>query len=143
LTAARWFAEGKSQAQVARLLDVSRQSVSRWHRVWQERGEAGLRAAGRAGRRSRLTPQDLQRLEQALLEGPKAQGYATQLWTLERIGRLIARLSGVRYHSSSVWKILRRLGWSTQRPQRQAKERDEKAIARWEKRRWPQRKRGR
>jgi hypothetical protein len=30
------------------------------------------------------------------------------------------------------------LGWSLQRPTRQARERDEAAIARWKRERWPQ-----
>lgn len=143
LQAARWFAQGKSQAEVARLLGVSRQSASRWYQAWQRGGAAGLKSAGRIGRRPRLTLERLQQVEQALLQGARAHGYASDLWTLPRIARLIWQLTGVRYHPGHVWKILRGMGWSAQRPQRQAKERDEQAISRWKRRRWPQRKRGR
>ena len=122
---------------------MSRRAASNWYQAWQESGEAGLKAAGRAGRKPRLNAAQLKRVEQELLRGPMAQGYATDLWTLPRIADLIARLTGVRYHSGHVWKLMRRLGWSLQRPEQQAKERDEEAIRRWQKRRWPQRKRGR
>ena len=143
LKAARLFRKGRSQAEVVSALGVSRQSVSRWHRVWQREGEAGLKAAGRAGRKPKLTAAQLSQVEQALLRGPLAQGYATILWTLPRLARLIATLTGVKYHPGHVWRILRALDWSLQRPEHRAKERDDDAIARWQKRRWPQRKRGR
>lgn len=143
LKAARLFGKGKSQAEVVRALGVSRQSVSRWHQAWQREGEPGLKAAGRAGRKPKLTPAQLAQVEQELLRGPLAHGYATSLWTLPRIARLIATLTGVTYHPGHVWRILRALDWSLQRPEHRAKERDDKAIARWQKRRWPQRKGGR
>jgi transposase len=143
LEAARLFAQGNARAQVARLLGVSCRAACNWYQVWRERGEAGLKAAGRAGRKPRLTPAQLAQVEQALLRGPVAQGYATELWTLPRIARLIAKLTGVKYHSGHVWRILRGLGWSLQRPAHQAKQRDEEAIRHWQKRRWPARKGGR
>jgi len=143
MEAARLFAEGNSRAQVARLLGVSCRAACNWYQVWRERREVGLKAAGRAGRKPRLTLAQLAQVEQALLRGPLAQGYATELWTLPRIVRLIARLTGVKYHSGHVWRLLRGLGWSLQRPAPQAKERDDEAITRWQKRRWPARKTGR
>jgi transposase len=42
------------------------------------------------------------------------------------------------YHPGHVWKFLRQLGWSCQRPAGRALERDEKAIERWQKERWPE-----
>lgn len=143
MKAARLFGEGRSQAEVVRALGVSRQSVSRWYRAWQREGKPALKGAGRAGRKPKLTPAQLGQVEQALLRGPLAHGYATLLWTLPRIAALIARLTGVQYHPGHVWRILRAMGWSLQRPEHRAKERDEEAIMRWQKRRWPQRKKGR
>jgi len=141
--AARLFAEGNSRAQVARASGVSWQAASNWFQAWQQDGEAGLKAAGRAGRKPKVTAAQLAQVEQELVRGPTAHGYATDLWTLPRIARLIKQLTGVRYHSGHVWKIMRGLGWTLQRPEHRAKERDEEAVQRWHKRRWPQRKRGR
>jgi transposase len=142
LRAGRLFARGKTRAQVARELGVSRVSAGRWYGLWEHEGIEGLRGPGRTGRHPRLEASQLQQLEAALLAGPAAHGYQTQVWTLPRIARLIRKLFGVSYHPGHVWRILRRMGWSAQRPERQAKERDEAGIARWHKRRWPQRKRG-
>ena len=143
MEAARLFRRGFSQAEVARTLGVTPKSASRWHQAWREGGRRALRAAGRAGRKPRLSERQLRRLEQELLKGPQAQGYATQLWTLPRIAGVIEKLFGVRYHPGHVWYLLRRLGWSCQRPGRQAKERGEEGIRRWLAENWPRIKRGR
>ncbi len=140
--AARLFAQGASQAEVARTLGVSEQSTGRWHRDWEAGGEEALRAAGRAGRPSRLTTEQLEQLEETLLAGPARWGYRTELWTLSRIAEVIRALFGVRYHPGYVWWILRRLGWTCQRPATRAKERDEEAVQRWLKEKWPEIERG-
>jgi transposase len=141
--AAGMFARGVSQADVARELAVSRQSVSRWYADWQRGGKAALKAAGRAGRMPRLSATQLAQVERALHRGPRAHGFATDLWTLDRVAAVIEAVTGVRYHRGHVWKLLRdKLGWSRQRPARRAVERDDEAIARWVAEQWPRIKRG-
>jgi transposase len=108
------FAEGRSQAEVARLLHVSRQSAGRWFHVWRCEGRPGLEDIGQPGRRPRLSAQDRERLEQALLRGPRAYGYATENWTLRRIARVIEETCHVRYHPGHVWHLLSQMGWSCQ-----------------------------
>ena len=83
------------------------------------------------------TPQ-LAEVEQALLDGVAANGFVGELWTLDRIGLVIERLTGVRHHPAHLWALLRhRLGWTVQRPIRQAAERDQDTINRWVKQTWP------
>ena len=138
LTAVRLLARGRSQAEVARQLGVHRQSVYRWQQQLARQGRAGLKYPGRAGRKPKLTAAELRRLERLLRAGPGASGYVTALWTLERVAEVIERAFGVRYHPGHVWRVLRRLRWSCQRPVGKARERDEKAIAHWKKVRWPE-----
>ena len=136
--AARLFAAAtETQAAIARRLGVSRQSVLRWYRAWRKGGRPALRAAGRAGRKPRLTPEELCRIEVALREGPRAHGFRTQLWTLPRVARLIQRLTGVSYHPGHVWRLLGTLNWTLQRPAQRARERNEAAIEHWKATRWP------
>jgi transposase len=130
--------KGMSEAEVARRVGVHRQSVNRWAKQIEERGRAGLKGAGRAGRKSRLGEADLNRLEQTLKRGAEALGYETNLWTLERVAALIERDFGVKYHAGHVGWLLKRLRWSCQRPTGRAVERDEAAIKRWKKQRWPE-----
>jgi transposase len=138
LKAARLLQQGVHQSEVARRVGVHRQSVSRWARQLEEAGRAGLKRARRAGRKPKLTTTDLKRLEQGLKRGPEALGYATSLWTSQRVAHLIEQECGVRYTTTHVWRLLKQLGWSCQRPVGRALERDEEAIRRWKKRRWPE-----
>ena len=114
-----------------------RQNAHRWHRQWQQGGRAALRAAGRAGRRPKLDTRARRQVERALGQGALAHGFDSDLWTLKRVALVIERLTGVRHHPSHIWRILRAMGWSVQRPARRARERDEEAIARWVKQDWP------
>lgn len=137
MRAMRLFEQGETQAVVARRLGVSRTTAMRWAASWEEQGREGLRAAGRAGRKPRLSSDQLDRVEQALLQGPLLFGYTTELWTLPRVAELIHRITGVRYHPGHVWRVMRQLGWSLQKPTTRARERDEEAIGRWVKTTWP------
>ena len=138
LRAARLLEKGVSQSEVARQVRVRRQSVSRWAQQLEKEGRAGLQQAGRAGRRPRLSAKDRERIERGLKKGPEEFGYDSGLWTSARVAHLIAQECGIRYHPGHVWRILRQLGWSCQRPTGRALERDEKAIAQWKRRRWPE-----
>lgn len=131
------FRQGKSQADVARELEVSRQSVSRWHADWLAGGTPALRAAGRAGRLPQLDGTDLRRVERRLEKGALDNGYPTDMWTLQRVAEVIETETGVAFHPGHVWRILREMGWSRQRPARRAVERDDEAIADWAKHEWP------
>jgi transposase len=134
--AATLFAEGLPQAEVARRCDVSRTTAMRWYRTWIKRGKKDLEPLPR-GRPNRLTQAKLQRVEKELLRGAQAHGFSSELWTLERVAELIERVSGVRYHPGHVWRVLRALGWSLQKPTTRARERDELKIASWKKTEWP------
>lgn len=138
MEAAQLLRQGLSQSAVAREVGVHRQSVSRWARELEESGMRGLRKAERSGRPAKLTPAQLRELERALKRGPEAFGFATGLWTASRVRELIEYRTGVRYHEDHVWRILRKLNWSCQRPTGKALERDEQAIRQWKKYRWPQ-----
>ena len=66
---------------MARRFGVHRQSVIRWARQLAQSGKSGLKKAGRAGRKPRLSGAQLKQIEHALKRGPEALGYATGLWT--------------------------------------------------------------
>ena len=130
---------GVTKAEIGRRLGVSHQTVSDWYALWRDGGRDALRAAGRAGRKAKLSAAQLAEIETALQRGPKANGYATDLWTLVRVAEVIEQVTGVAYHPGHAWRILReQLGWTRQRPARRAVERDDEAIDRWVKQRWPQ-----
>ena len=136
--AARLFTAGReTQGAIARRLEVSRQSVMRWYRAWRTGGRGALRAAGRAGRKPRLAPEQMVRIEAALRQGPRAHGFRTNLWTLPRVARIIKQLTGVQYHPGHVWRLLGAIDWTLQRPAKRARERNEAAIQHCITTRWP------
>ena len=138
MRAADMFSAGVRQAEVARELSVSHQTASDWHALWRQGGKEALRGAGRAGRRPRLSAEQLGAVEAALEQGALANGYPTDLWTLVRVAEVIETVAGVSFHPGHVWRILReQLGWTRQRPARRAVERDDEAIDRWVTERWP------
>ena len=138
LKAAKLFGQGLNQSEVSRQLGVHRQSVSRWHQTWKDKGTKALKKAGRAGRKPRLQSVQLEQLGRGLKEGPEALGYGTGLWTTWRVADLIERQTGQKFHPGHVWRILRSLGWSCQRPVGRATQRHEPAIRQWKRVRWPE-----
>ena len=134
---------GWSQEEVAEELGVTHGAVSQWAKARRAGGDEALRSKPHPGRKPKLDETELQRLEELLLRGPRAHGWATELWTLPRIVQLIEHEFGVRYDPSGVWHVLRRMGFSCQRPEHRARERDEQAIAGWRKRDWPRIKKAR
>jgi transposase len=137
LRAAGLFDKGLAPAEVARRCGVSCQSASRWQQVWKQGGKTALKKADKAGRPARLTGQDLEKLKHSLKAGPAAHGFATELWTAQRVAKVIEDKFGVQYHPDHVGRLLGQMGWSCQRPTTRAIQRDEKAIARWKRSVWP------
>lgn len=129
---------GYQPVEVARMLDVDRRSVRRWKAAFRKQGSGAVKAKPATGRPPKLDLQAKKKLEKALLRGATAAGFATDLWTCPRVCHLIQSLFGVSYHPDHMGRFLRSLGWSPQKPQRRASERDEEAIQRWIKEQWPQ-----
>src|SRR5947199_10000551 len=128
--AARAVADGQPRATVAKVLGVHYKTVARWVRAARRPG--GVDAKPQPAPAPGLTDADLRRLEGLLAEGATAHGWHNQLWTAARVARLIEREFRIKYHPEHVRKILkRRLGWTSQKPRRKARERNDKEVARW------------
>ena len=120
---------GMKPIEVARTLHVSLVSVGRWRKSARTGGgRKALVAKPHPGRPPKLSLAQRSYLVQLLRQGPLHHGYHTHLWTLERIGEVICRTFGVRYHPSGVWWVLQSLRWSCQKPQSHARERNEQTI---------------
>jgi transposase len=120
--------QGESPADVARFLGCGRSSVYTWVKLARE-GLAELAAKPHPGRTPKLDAADRERLEGLLTQGAKAHGWRTDLWTAARVADLIERHFEVHFHPEHVRKVLKRKrNWTSQKPQRRAKERDEAAI---------------
>jgi transposase len=120
--------QGESPDDVAYFLGCGRSSVYTWVKL-ARRAPEELAAKPHPGPKPRLSAAQLQELEALLLKGAKSHGWRTELWTAARAAELVERHFRVRFHPEHVRKMLkRRLRWTSQKPQRRARERDEVAI---------------
>jgi transposase len=132
----RLLGRGLPQAEVARRLGVSRAAVCQWNgRRKTQRGAAWKRRP--LGKPPKLTAHHKAQLIQALQAGAQAHGFVNDLWTLPRLAQVLVQISGVRVHPGHLWRVLGALGWSVQKPEGRAFQRDEAAIRRWKQRTWP------
>src|SRR4051812_13152565 len=128
--AVRLLEQGETPAVVARILGVRRTSLHRWRRM--ARQDHGLTAKAPCGAKSRLTDSQMGELERLLLKGATAHGFPNQLWTSARVAQVIQRHFGVKYHKDYVRRLLRRrLNWTSHKPQRRARQRNDKEVERW------------
>jgi len=128
--------QGESPTVVARILGVAPGSVHRWRRLARHR--AGLRAKPTSGRPRRMSDRQLRHLRVLLQQGAVAHGWSNQWWTAGRVAILIERRFGVQYHPEHVRKLLRqRLHWTSQKPQKHARERNDEEVERWIAEEWP------
>jgi len=137
LKAIKLLKKGLTQYRIAKKLGVSFEAVSQWVKAYKKKGKKGLLSKGKTGPKGKLSKIKKQKIRQAILKGPKAMGYSTDLWTLEKLQVLIKKIAKVEYHQGHVWKIVIGLGFTCQKPQTRAKERKEKVIKEWRKTTFP------
>jgi transposase len=138
MTAANMFEQGLGDPVVAASVRAHVRTVARWRRTFGAEGREGLRSRGHPGRPPRLTGGQRQRLGELLVEAPAGCGFTGRhLWTQQLVADLIAREFGVSYHHDHVGVILKAMGFTHQKPQRRARERDEAKIEAWRREFWP------
>ena len=123
--------------ETARLVGVTPGAITQWRQAYEQQGEAFFEAHRPPGRVCCLSEKQIDRLKKQLLKGARQNGYRTELWTLRRIAEVIEKHFGITYDPSSVWHILQRMGWSCQKPEKRARERDQEALAGWRQNGWP------
>lgn len=141
LRAGPYFKRHWSERNIAKRLEVSNIAVHQWKVAWQEKGIAGLRA-GHYGPPSKLSSPKEKLVRQKILQGAETHGFSGDYWTLNRLTQAVKSWTGVLYQDRSVWHVLKRLGFSCQKPVKRAVERDERAIRVWQQKTWPEIKKG-
>lgn len=133
--AARLFERGTSLTEVAAVVGSSVSSACRWRKAWKHGSK--LRSKPHPGRSPKLSTHQLTELVAALARGTRCWGYAPDGWTGPLVRDMIQRLFGVEFHPEYVPRLLHQMGWSPQKPERRARERNEADIARWRRESWP------
>lgn len=137
-------AEGYPQAQVAAILGVHPNTLSRWVCAAREQGAEALKAKPTPGRPRKLTARQEKTVLGWIAKLPTSFGFATDLWTSRRLAALIEQRLGVHFNANYLVEWLHARKHTPQKPAQPARERDEAAIARWKQEDWPrlQKKRG-
>ena len=130
--------EGWQQKDIAVALGVSEGAVSRWIKRGREGGEEALKAHPPKGVSPRLTAEQKAQIPALLAKGAEAYGFRGDVWTASRVAEVIKQTFGVRYHRDHVGKLMRKAGWSRQKPVERASQRNEEAIKQWSEERWPE-----
>ncbi len=109
--AAAMLTKGRGIREVARKIGAAPSSVKRWKDALEEGGKSALKSKPHTGRPSRLSAKQRQDLLHILKKGPRAANLRADQWTCRRVGTVIRRSFGVKYHPDHVSRILRALGW--------------------------------
>lgn len=128
---------GLEKPAVAKKLKCSVSSVHTWQKQYEQQGEEGLRSKTVQGRPRKLKERQRKKLVEILLQGAMKNGYSTELWTTRRIGEVINRRLKVEYHPKHVWRLLIGLGWSCQKPEKRAREKNDQEVQNWKRYQWP------
>ncbi len=128
--------EELSLNEIARQIGCNASSVMRWRDRWNRNGEEGLRVLASPGRPTKMNTKQKAQLLRYLLQGPIAFGWQTDIWTTRRISTLIEKKFSIRYHYTHVGRLMHALGWSPQKPERRALQRNEAAIQEWKTKNW-------
>lgn len=128
---------GWKATRIAEAMGVTRGAVSQWFKKAEAEGKAALYRRKHPGPKPRLSREQLERLPALLNRGAEAYGLRGEVWTCKRVASVIAKEFGVRYTPQRVGALLRQIGWSRQKPQVRASQRDEVAIERWRSEQWP------
>jgi transposase len=129
--AVRDYVRGKAVLTLVTELEVVRASVNQWLRWYDTAGTEALRPRKAPGAAPKLTKQQRAELVQLIEAGPQASGYSSGVWNGPRIGDLIHKRYGVRYHNHHVPRLLHQLGFSVQRPRKRLARADKEAQEIW------------
>jgi transposase len=133
---------GYAVADIAAILGVREETVSRWCSRYEHGGSEALpgeRTGRPIGSGRRLTQEQEQSLQQMIeTKSPQELGIASALWTRRAVRELIHQQIGIRLPIRTVGEYLRRWGFTPQKPVRKAYKQDPKAVAEWLEQTYPE-----
>lgn len=124
---------GWKQKDIASALGMTEGWVSQTLRKYRELGSDGLLARKPPGSQPKLTSEQLSQLVEELAHGAVSHGFPGHIWTRARVNELIGRLFGVSYDPTQVGRILKKVGWSLQKPTKKARQQDKLKVQKWRK----------
>ncbi|MDH4238781.1 MAG: helix-turn-helix domain-containing protein [Phycisphaerae bacterium] len=122
-------------ATIARQIGCGTDTVVRIRRLYRNGGIKALYPIKPPGRPSRASPEFLQQMREAVLTNPLTLGYGFSTWSAGRLAEHLAKVTGIRFSSDQLIRLLHRHGFSVHRPKHTLKgRRDEAACEKAKKR---------
>ena len=123
--------QGWKQSKIAQALGLTEGWVSRTLKKYRQDGQVGLAWRKPSGPSCRLIDEQLVQLLAELNKGAEHHGFSGAVWTRPRVNDVIKKLFGVSYDPSQVGRLLKKAGWSRQKPQKKARQQDAQAVQQW------------
>ena len=127
--------QGKSNKDIAEILDVSERHVRNVKKIYAEHGIVGIKPKKRGrkkGEERSLTPEQERDIQKTIIDKyPEQLKLPGCMWTRANIRDLIKRQYGFSMPLSTLGRYLQRWGFSVQRPKKQAYKQDAKKVDDW------------
>lgn len=124
-------AQEKPSSEIAKILHTAKSAVSEWLRNYERYGYESFLEGHRSGRPSYLTEQQCIELGDIIDSGPIAYGFTSAIWSSIMLREVIDDEFSIQYHPGHVRKILKKMGFSIQKPKRILIRADEDKKKHW------------
>lgn len=132
IRAVRQVQQGKSPEEVIAALGMTRCCIYNWLAAYRSGGWDALKAKKLYGRPKKLTGKQMESICKIIIQGnPQQYRFSFALWTLGLIQKLIYMKLGIKLSTASVWRLMKQLGLTCQRPLFRAYQQDKKAVDNW------------
>lgn len=131
------YKEGRKINDIADFFGVHRGSVSLWISTYKRYGKEKLKSKKAKGPNFKFSVKEIGSLLNLLRDEATAHGFETPLWTCKRMQDIMKKNTGKKLHTTNIMRLLRRIGLSPQKPQRNAIQKDERAVKQWLEEEWP------
>jgi transposase len=128
--------KGWKQNKIAEALGVTEGAISQWVKKARTEGVVALYQRKGGGPKPRLTTDQIAQLPKLLNLGAEAYGFLGDVWTQARVRVVIKQEFGVSFSLSHIGRLLKRIGWTRQKPIARATQRNEPAIEQWRTDKW-------
>jgi len=129
--------EGYTAPEIAQLLKVSKGTVQPWIKNWNEHKEEGLLEGFRSGRNPKISVEKKEKLYDLIESGPVSYGFNSGVWTSSMVTNVISDEFNISYHPGHVRKLLKKMGFSVQRPTLELINKDPAEGKKWVRYRYP------
>lgn len=131
MSAVKRVETGESPERVATGLGINRRTIYRWLAAYHYGGEEAIKAKPIPGAPPKLNARQMEKLARIIREkNPQQLKFEYALWTLAIIRELIREMFGVKLSEVSVGRLMKRLGFSPQRPLYRAWQQDPALVER-------------